>query len=98
MHDKNSLSGNSVIVRKNNLLHHEIDNDLVVVSIERGMYFGIEEIGKRIWSLIKTPQSISAICEILVQEYQIDYQVCQRDVIDFLIEALGEGIIEVHNL
>jgi hypothetical protein len=83
----NELNLNSTITRNEDLLSGMVDDEAVIMSINSGSYHFINETGRRIWELIEQPKTVAAICDILIEEFEVDLKTCQKDVLRYL-EAL----------
>ncbi|HZW26296.1 MAG TPA: lasso peptide biosynthesis PqqD family chaperone [Gallionella sp.] len=86
---------NSVVKQSSDPISAEIDGELVMMSIEKGNYYGLTGIGNRIWQLLETPIKVSALCDKLVEEYDVEKAVCEADTLEFLRELSGQGLIEL---
>lgn len=63
---------------------------MVLMSISNGEYYRLDEVGSRIWALLHEPSQVSALCDRLSDEYQINRATCEADVLAFLTD-LQEG-------
>ncbi|MEO1692586.1 MAG: PqqD family protein, partial [Cyanobacteria bacterium J06631_6] len=52
-----------------NYLYSEIDSEAVILDVNSGTYFGLNEVSNRIWQLLQTPASEPAIIEQILAEY-----------------------------
>lgn len=75
------------------LIATEMDGDLVMMSIEKGQYYGIGGIGSRVWTLLETPMSIAELARVIQQEYEIDAATCQADLLTFAQKLLEHGLV-----
>jgi hypothetical protein len=89
------LSPASKICRSENSLAAEIDDELVLMSVEQGNYYGLDAIGADIWRRLEEPMQVSAMCEALCQEYEADADTIRRDVMALLERLIAEGLVEV---
>ena len=94
---KTPLDSNSIITQKQGLVVSEIDGETVMMSVERGNYYGMDLIGSRIWEIVKEPQSLNDIVKHLTKEYNVSKDQCEKDVIEYLIKLSEENIIEITN-
>jgi hypothetical protein len=85
---------NSMIRRSEGFSTQEIDDCLVLTDGASNCY-GLESIARRIWQLLDRPRAVEELCTVLVGEYDIDRAGCERDVLEFVGELNGEGLIEV---
>lgn len=86
----------STISQIEDIVASDIDNEKVMMSIEKGQYFGLEPTGSRIWEMIETPAKVSVIIDTLMGQFDVDRETCERDLLAFLGELDEAGIIQVH--
>lgn len=86
---------NNVVEQSSDPISADVDGELVMMSIERGNYYGLSGIGSRIWQLIETPVTVSALCDKLLEEYDVERSVCEVDVLEFLGKLADQELIKV---
>jgi hypothetical protein len=91
--EKVSLSG--LISRKEGIVSSKLKDEVVMLDIEQGKYFGLDPVGAKIWEIIEEPSSIECIIENILAEYNVDEDVCKRDVQEFLIKMNELMMIEI---
>jgi hypothetical protein len=89
------IGPSTVVARNEEPVSVEVDDTVVMMSIEQGMYFGLEGVGPRIWALLEEPRSVSAVCEALTEEFDIDAASCLREVLAFLEELSDAQLVRV---
>jgi hypothetical protein len=72
----------------------DVDGATIIANENAGDSYGLELIARRIWQLLDHPATVSELCEILLQDYDIDRETCEQDVLDFLNDSAREGLIE----
>ena len=87
------LTLSTVIVRRDDIIDAEIDREIVALSIEHGMCYGLNLVGSRIWRLLAEPIRVGEICNILLTEYNVEPSTCERELVDLLEEMCTEGLI-----
>jgi hypothetical protein len=85
----------SVVVESEGHVSADLRGEAVVLSVQRGSYFGLDEVGARIWSMLREPIQVLAIRDAIVSEFEVTPETCQRDLLEFLGELLSEGLIDV---
>ena len=90
------ITCDSTISQIEDIVASDIDNEKVMMSIEKGQYFGLEPTGSRIWEMIETPVRVSDIIDTLLGQYDVDRETCERDLLAFLGELDEAGIIQIH--
>ena len=73
------------------------DGEKVMMSVEQGMYYGVDAVGSRIWELIEHPVSVSQLCDTLQEEFDVSCVICQQDVLNFLRELQKDALIEIRS-
>jgi len=84
-----------LIMRKNQYLTSDMDGERVMMSIESGKYYNLGGIGGRVWDMMETPIVIRQIIEHLLQEYEVDREICEQQVIRFLQQMKAEGMVQI---
>lgn len=85
----------SILARSNSIIDSEIDNEVVMMSLQAGQYFGLDPIGARIWQLLSAERSVTDLCEQLSAEYDVTPEQCEKDVLAFVDEMLANAILTV---
>ena len=88
-----SLASTTTITRKPDLLDADMDGETVMMSIERGEYYGIGGVGSRVWELLAQPTSVAEITQIICSEYEVDETTCRADMQKFIEELLQNGLV-----
>lgn len=70
-----------------------VDGQTVMLSIDRGEYFGLGGVGGRVWEVLAEPVTADEICERLISEFDVDPGVCRADLAAFLSDLLESGIV-----
>lgn len=90
-----TIALDTVVGRNESLLSADLGDDVVMMDIDNGSYYGLEAVASRIWSLLETPCSARSICAQLVDEYEIEAEQCEREVLTFLERLLSQRIVHV---
>lgn len=86
----------SDIVEANaDLMMADLEGEAVLLNIQSGRYFGLNEVGTSIWSLIKEPQSVSEILGALSQIYDAPAEALHHDVLTFLNDMEKRSLLHV---
>jgi Coenzyme PQQ synthesis protein D (PqqD) len=90
-----SLSVQSVVVAAKNQVSCDLNGEAAILSLAQGIYYGLDTIGAQVWTLLQEPRCIGAICQALLQEYEVEPERCEEDVLALLERLRAEGLIEV---
>lgn len=84
---------NSTVVRSSDVMASAVDNELVMMDIERGVYYSLDQIGTDIWNRIAEPVTVADLCAQLVQHYEVDPATCEADVLALLNDMAHNGLL-----
>ena len=91
----NNISVKSIITKHKNISDTEIDGDKVMMDLEKGKYFMLNAVASEIWSMINQPRSIKEIIQKLLEQYEVNYDTCEKQVIDFVEYLASSDLIDV---
>jgi hypothetical protein len=64
------------------VLFRELDDEAVLLNLKTGIYFGLNPVATRMWRLIAEHGSLARVCDALIDEYEIDRGVLEKDLLD----------------
>ena len=85
-----------VIAQKIGLDSTDMDNEIVMMDINKGKYYGFNSVGSRIWELIEKPLSVKEVISILLKEFNVDNKICEDTVLTFLNRLYNEKLITIN--
>jgi sulfur transfer complex TusBCD TusB component (DsrH family) len=89
------IQESAIVLAAGDLLATAFGAELVILSLKDGVYYGLEDVGARIWALLQKPIAVSAIRDALVAEYDVEPEPCGRDLAALLQDLAARGLIEV---
>lgn len=90
-----SLSQESVVNAAKDQVSCNLGAEAAILNTKEGIYYGLDPIGTQVWKLLQTPRRVADIQKVLLQEYEVEPDRCQRDLLALLEDLLGAGLIEV---
>lgn len=75
-----------------------VDGEAVLVLPEKGEVKVLNEVGARIWELVDGTRKIGQIAEQLTEDFEVDIQKAQNDVVEFLQQLEQKGVIQLESL
>ena len=85
----------TMIARSPSVLAAEVQREIVMMSIEKGQYFGLDDIGSDIWKRIEQPCSFAALIDGLVEEYDADRATIAADVRALLERMAAQDVVRL---
>ncbi len=89
------MAGDMLISRREGLIQAEVDGELVALHIDKGTCYGFNATATRIWSLIEQPRLLSELKQILLGEYDVDADTCDRQIREMVRELERDGLVAV---
>lgn len=90
-----TINDTSIITRNANQTFSEIDEEIVMLSIEKGEYYYLDAIGSKIWRYIESPQSYKDLIGWLIKEFEVSFETCDTETKDYLKELYNKGLVEI---
>ena len=56
-----------MIQRRPGWLTSKVGQELIMMSVQNGVYIGLNEVGARVWEMIASPKDISELCGALAE-------------------------------
>lgn len=67
--------------------------EAVMMSVTAGRYYGLNAVAARIWELLERPMTIAELCARLCEEFEVDAQTCEAEVLKFVNDLIDNGIV-----
>jgi hypothetical protein len=92
---KREISERSTVVAAKEQVSSDLGGEVAILDLTGGMYYGLDEVGARIWELIQEPIVIRQVQATIVEEYAADPIRVERDALAFLQQLADEGLVEI---
>ncbi|MEN4018841.1 MAG: PqqD family protein [Methanobacterium sp.] len=89
------LSGSSLVKITKEAVHCDVEDEVVILSMKDGVYYGLNPVGAFIWNQIQEPKRVNEIRDAILGEYEVDREACEKDLMQLLGELLDKKLIEV---
>lgn len=77
------------------VLAQEVSGETVLLDLKSESYFGLDELGTRIWQLLQENGSVQILLDTLLQEYNVEAEQLESDIENLLKELDSEGLIKL---
>ena len=77
-------------------LSQEVNGETVILDLQSESYFGLDEVGTRIWQLLQEEKDLQKVFDALLQEYDVEAEQLEQDLIE-LVDKLIEAGLAVTN-
>ena len=89
------ISVNSIVVASGDQVSSDLGEEAVILGVKTGVYYGLNPVGARIWSLVQQPRTVENIRDTVLAEYEVEPERCERDLLELLQVLLGKGLIDL---
>jgi hypothetical protein len=77
------------------VLFRDLDGEAVLLETVTGRYYGLNEVGTRMWALIQDHGEIGAVCHALLAEYDVPEDRLREDLGYFVETLAARGLLKV---
>jgi Coenzyme PQQ synthesis protein D (PqqD) len=89
------LSLHSIVVASTQQVSCALGDESAILNMKNSVYYGLDAVGTRVWSLLGQPRSIGQLRDTILDEYDVEARVCERDLLTLLEQLRNEGLIDV---
>ena len=77
------------------LVFREVDGEAVILNLASGIYFGLNEVGTRIWNLMQEEGSLRAVFDAMRKQYEVAPAELAADLLRLVEEMREKGLVRV---
>lgn len=89
-----SLTDDTPVIWSKTALSTEVDGELVALDVTKGVCYGLNRVGTRIWQLLESPRSARQIADILVGDFDVSPEECLEQTGSLLRELVAAELVE----
>lgn len=91
------LSEDATVVASNEQTGTMMPGQAVILNVKSGMYYAMDKVGARVWSLIQEPRTVKELHLAILEEYDVEPDRCWHDLLELLQELEANGLVELRN-
>ena len=88
-----SPSGQRLRVDSENVVHEEVEGEVIAIDLSGGSYYSLSGSGPIIWATLATGAEESEICTAVAAAYGVDEEQVRGPVGDLLAELREHGLV-----
>lgn len=89
------LTKSSVVKVSKEAVHCDVEDEVVILGMKDGIYYGLNPVGAFIWSQIQEPKTVEEIRDSILEEFDVGKEECEADLMELLEDLLDHSLIEV---
>lgn len=83
------------VILSSNALFQEIGGEGVILDLTSSTYFGLDEVGVRLWQLLQADPNLQAAFDALLAEYEVDPAQLEQDLARLIDQIVKAGLASV---
>ncbi len=92
-----AISDSALVVATKDQSSCPLGDDTVILDLKAGLYFSLDNVGAMIWQLIQQPKSVKQLREAILETYEVEPEVCERDLLALLRELATRNLVEIRD-
>jgi len=101
--ERTIISDAQIFVRSRAVVSRVVAGETLIVPVrgkvgDLASIYSFNETGSLIWRLLDTPRMVGEVVGAVAEEYQVDTEQVRQDVLRFLGEMRGVGLIEISQI
>jgi hypothetical protein len=94
---KNTVTERSTVVAAKHQVSSDLGEEVAILELGAGMYYGLNEVGARLWELVQEPRKVEEIQAVILDEYEVAPASGKRDVLALLQQLADSRLVEVRD-
>jgi len=75
------------------IVFKKVGEEMVLLDFERGIYYGLNPVGARVWELLAEGKSTDEIIELLTDEFDVEATDAKDDVMTLMDDLAANGLV-----
>jgi Coenzyme PQQ synthesis protein D (PqqD) len=85
----------SRVVVSDATVFRELDGEAVLLNLNTGIYFGLNDVGTRMWRLMEQHGQLDTVRDAIVGEFDVATAIAERDLVALVVALQEKGLIQV---
>ncbi len=89
------ITSESRIHIEKDVLFREVGGEAIILNLQSGKYFGLDEVGTRMWQLLAERGTIEPVVRALVEEYEVTEEQLRQDLLALVEKLAANQLLKV---
>ena len=89
------LDLSTIVIPCPDVLVQELDGEAVLLNLDSERYFGLDDVGTRVWQHLLEHRRLERVCEEMQKEYDVDESRLSADLLQLVGELIEAGIVTI---
>jgi len=79
------------------VLSQVVSGETVLLDLKNESYFGLDEVGTRIWQLLLENRDMESVMETILSEYDVEAEQLRQDLDDLVQKLIEAGLVKIED-
>jgi hypothetical protein len=90
-----SISFDERLILPEDVLVSNVEGESVLLNLNSERYFGLDDVGTRMLSVLTNSSSIQTAYEALLAEYEVENETLRHDLAELIDQLVEQGLLEI---
>lgn len=76
------------------VVFEKVGDEMVLLNLETGIYFGLNPVGSRMWELLSTLNNVESVVERMRDEFDVSRETLELDLASLIRELTEKKLIK----
>jgi hypothetical protein len=72
-----------------------VGKDAFLLNTQTNKYYGLEEVGARLWQLLNEGASLQNAHQTILKEYTVEPAELEKDLLELIAQLMENGLVEL---
>lgn len=83
------------VILSSEAMFQEIGGEGVILDLKSSTYFGLDEVGVRLWQFLQADPSLQIARDLLLAEYEVDPAQLEQDLTRLVGQLVDAGLVSI---
>ena len=93
-----AITLNTRITIPEDVFFQDLNGESVILEVKSGKYFGLDEVGTRMWNLLSEHKALQPVFDALLEEYNVEPARLEGDLIGLVQKFAEKQLVQVEEL
>jgi len=92
-----TISLETIVLASKKNVSCALGEEAAILDMRSGLYYGLDPVGAHVWKLLARPRSVRDLRAAIMEEYEVESEKCESDLVALLEKLHAEGLIEIRS-
>lgn len=87
----------TTVVASGDQIACDVGDESVILNLKDGVYYGLNPVAAAVWKSIQEEKKVMEIRDMLIQEYEVEPEVCTDDLLTLLSQLAMWRLVEIRD-